>query len=185
MKRFVDVADEAKLHNIPIRGYVSCAIACPYEGPVAPSQVARVAESMLALGCHEVSLGDTIGVGTPATVIPMLDAVASAVGGQLDLLAVHFHDTYGQGLVNLLVSLEKGFVTLDSSVAGLGGCPYAKGASGNVSTEDVVYLLNGLGVETGIDLDRLVDAGEFICSALKMQSKSRAGLAMLAKRSTL
>lgn len=186
MERFRAVTAQAQNRNIPIRGYLSCVIACPYEGPIAPSQVARVAESMLELGCYQLSLGDTIGVGTPATVLPMLEAVSSAVVGSAskndDLLAVHFHDTYGQGLVNVLVSLEKGITTVDSSVAGLGGCPYAKGASGNVATEDVVYLLNGLGVETGIDIDRLVDAGEFICSVLKRPSRSRAGLAIAAKR---
>lgn len=187
MKRFRAVTEMAKEHSIPVRGYLSCVIACPYEGPVAPRQVAKVAQDMFELGCFQLSLGDTIGVGTPATVLPMLNAVSSVISGGLvnnkdDLLAVHFHDTYGQGLVNLLVSLEQGITTVDSSVAGLGGCPYAKGASGNVSTEDVVYLLDGLGVETGIDIDRLVDASEFICSVLKRPSRSRAGLAIAAKR---
>jgi hydroxymethylglutaryl-CoA lyase len=134
----------------------------------------------MELGCHELSLGDTIGVGTPATTLAMLQAVEYAV--PREQLAVHFHDTYGQALVNILVSLEHGIKTIDSSVAGLGGCPYAKGASGNVATEDLVYMLDGLGVETGIDLDKLVDAGEFICSVLGRESRSKAGLALTAKR---
>jgi hydroxymethylglutaryl-CoA lyase len=180
IQRFREVADQAKEHNIPIRGYLSCVVGCPYQGPVAPSVVARAAEKLMELGCHELSLGDTIGVGTPASTIAMLQAVDYVV--TTDKLAVHFHDTYGQALVNILVSLEHGIKTIDSSVAGLGGCPYAKGASGNVATEDLVYMLDGLGVETGIDLDKLVDAGEFICSVLGRESRSKAGLALTAKR---
>jgi hydroxymethylglutaryl-CoA lyase len=178
--RFREVTDQAKHHNIPIRGYLSCVVGCPYQGPVAPSEVARVAEMLMELGCHELSLGDTIGVGTPARTIAMLQAVKYVV--PKEQLAVHFHDTYGQALVNILVSLEQGITTIDSSVAGLGGCPYAKGASGNVATEDLVYMLDGLGIDTGIDIDKLVDAGEFICSVLGRESRSKAGLALAAKR---
>jgi hydroxymethylglutaryl-CoA lyase len=180
IQRFREVTDQAKQHNIPIRGYLSCVVGCPYQGPVAPSEVARVAEKLMELGCHELSLGDTIGVGTPASTIAMLQAVTCAV--PKELLAVHFHDTYGQALVNILVSLEQGISTIDSSVAGLGGCPYAKGASGNVATEDLVYMLDGLGINNGIDLDKLVDAGEFICNVLGRKSRSKVGLALAAKR---
>lgn len=155
-------------------------IACPYDGPTAPSQVARVAEQMMSLGCHELSLGDTIGVGTPASTRAMLDNLESVI--PVEQLAVHFHDTYGQALANILVSLEQGISTVDSSIAGLGGCPYAKGASGNVATEDVVFMLNGMGVDTGIDLEKLVDAGEFICSVLGRPSRSKAGLAIASRR---
>ena len=179
MERFRAVTALAAQHQIPVRGYVSCVIACPYSGKVDPAQVARVAEQ-LAVDCTEVSLGDTIGVGTPGTVRPLLEAVGAVVPPAQ--LAVHFHDTYGQGLVNVLRSLEYDIRTVDASVAGLGGCPYAKGASGNVATEDVVYLLQGLGVTTGIDLDLLVDAAEFICARLNQPSRSRAGQAIAAKR---
>lgn len=178
--RFQEVTDKANELNIPIRGYLSCVIACPYQGPVSPKSVARVAEKLMSLGCHELSLGDTIGVGTPATTIKMLEAVSSVIG--TDQLAIHCHDTYGQALANILVSLDHGITTIDASVAGLGGCPYAKGASGNVATEDLVYMLDGLGVETGIDLDKLVDASEFICSVLGKESRSKAGSAIAAKR---
>lgn len=147
---------------------------------MSPKSVARVAEKLMSLGCHELSLGDTIGVGTPATTIKMLEAVSSVIG--TDQLAIHCHDTYGQALANILVSLDHGITTIDASVAGLGGCPYAKGASGNVATEDLVYMLDGLGVETGIDLDKLVDASEFICSVLGKESRSKAGSAIAAKR---
>lgn len=173
-----------------IRGYVSCVIACPYQGPVAPTQVAHVVQQMAALGCDEISLGDTIGVGTPGTTLPMLQAVQDCLGHNTShtlrdstpSLAVHFHDTYGQALANIVVSLERGISVIDSSVAGLGGCPYAPGASGNVATEDVVYMLEGMGRPTGIDLEKLVDAGLFICQLLGQESKSRAANAILAKR---
>lgn len=189
-ERFRPVVERARsmsdgYHHQPfrIRGYVSCGVACPYEGPVAPVQVARVAARLAELGCEEISLGDTIGVGTPANVDLMLQEVLEALKGDPAVtVAVHYHDTYGQALANILVSLEKGITTIDSSVAGLGGCPYAKGATGNVATEDVVYMLNGLGVATGIDLDKLVDAAEFICEVLGQPSRSRAGTAIAAKR---
>jgi hydroxymethylglutaryl-CoA lyase len=192
MERFRQVTQMATTHSIPIRGYISCVVACPYQGPILPSQVAKVLEYMMMhLNCHEISLGDTIGVATPASTIAMLEAAQAVVGSNGDSsstattrtkLAVHFHDTYGQALANILVSLERGIDTIDSSVAGLGGCPYAKGASGNVATEDVLYMLQGLGVETGIDLDKMVDAAEFITGVLGRPSRSRAGLAIAAKR---
>ena len=182
MERFRQVTDMAKERHIPVRAYLSCVLGCPYQGRVAPSVVARVAERLLTVtDCRELSLGDTIGVGTPATTVEMLKEVEQVVD-DVDQLAVHFHDTFGQSLVNILVSLEHGIRTIDSSVAGLGGCPYAKGASGNVATEDVVYMLNGLGVETGIDLDKLVDAGEFISNVLGRRNGSKAGAAIAAKR---
>jgi hydroxymethylglutaryl-CoA lyase len=193
MERFRQVTDIATAHhNVPIRGYISCVVACPYQGPSLPSQVAKVLEYMMThLNCHEISLGDTIGVATPSSTIAMLEAAQAVVGGgggcssgnnARTKLAVHFHDTYGQALANILVSLERGIDTIDSSVAGLGGCPYAKGASGNVATEDVLYMLQGLGVHTGIDLDKVVDAAEFITGVLGRPSRSRAGLAIAAKR---
>ncbi|KAK4737872.1 hypothetical protein R3W88_001569 [Solanum pinnatisectum] len=174
--RYRDVALAAKNHSIPVRGYVSCVVGCPIEGAVSPSKVAYVAKELVDMGCFEISLGDTIGVGTPGTVIPMLDAVTQVV--PVERLAVHFHDTYGQALSNILVSLQMGISIVDSSVAGLGGCPYAKGASGNVATEDVVYMLNGLGVKTNVDLRKLLLAGDFICKHLGRPSGSKAAIAL-------
>jgi len=179
--RFEPVVAAARARDIRVRGYVSCVLGCPYEGEIAPDAVARVADALYRMGCYEVSLGDTIGVGTPGRTQAMLDAVARVV--PVDKLAGHFHDTYGQALANIYAALERGVAVFDSSVAGLGGCPYAKGATGNVATEDVVYLLHGLGCTTGVDLDRLVDAGAFICAELGRPSNSKAGRALLAKRS--
>ncbi|HEX5314926.1 MAG TPA: hydroxymethylglutaryl-CoA lyase, partial [Gammaproteobacteria bacterium] len=149
------------------------AIGCPYEGAIAPDAVARVAKELDALGCYEISLGDTIGVGTPRKAQRMLEAVA--VGVPIERLAVHFHDTYGQALANILACLELGAAVVDSSVSGLGGCPYAKGATGNVATEDLLYMLIGMGIETGVDLDALLDAGDFINRALSRRAESRLG----------
>ncbi|EXC34954.1 Hydroxymethylglutaryl-CoA lyase [Morus notabilis] len=174
--RYRDVALAAKKLTIPVRGYISCVVGCPVEGKVPPSQVAHVAKELYAMGCSEISLGDTIGVGTPGTVIPMLEAVTDAV--PIKKLAVHFHDTYGQALSNMLVSLQVGITTVDSSVSGLGGCPYAKGASGNVASEDVVYMLNGLGVKTNVDLGKLILAGEFISNHLGRSSGSKVAIAL-------
>ena len=172
--------------NVKIRGYVSCAIACPYDGPISTRQVVDTTLQLLDMGCQQVSLGDTIGVGTPASVLRMLRDVQDSLGYQDhsndDRLAVHFHDTYGQGLANILISLERNIQTIDASVAGLGGCPYAPGASGNVATEDVVYLLDGLGVSTGVDLEQLVYAADYICGVLGRRSSSRAGRAIASKR---
>ncbi|XP_042062317.1 hydroxymethylglutaryl-CoA lyase, mitochondrial-like [Salvia splendens] len=173
--RYRDVALAAKNHEVPVRGYISCVVGCPMEGAVPPSKVAYVAEELINMGCAEISLGDTIGVGTPGTVIPMLEAVLDVV--PIEKLAVHFHDTYGQALSNILLSLQMGISTVDSSISGLGGCPYAKGATGNVATEDVVYMLNGVGVKTNVDLGKLILAGDYISKYLGRPSGSKAGIA--------
>ena len=154
-----------------MRGAVSCALGCPYEGEVPPAVVASVAARMFELGCYEIFLGDTIGVGTPGKAQAMVDAVAEKV--PREKLAVHFHDTYGQALANILAVLERGISVVDSSVAGLGGCPYAAGAAGNVASEDLLYMLNGLGIKTGVDLDRLIEAGNYISEILGRPSGSR------------
>jgi hydroxymethylglutaryl-CoA lyase len=159
---------------------VSCVVACPYEGDVPPAQVAAVSKALFDMGCYEVSLGDTIGAATPRKTQKMLEAVSAVV--PVEKLAGHYHDTYGQALANIYASLELGVATFDSSVAGLGGCPYAAGASGNVATEDVLYMLQGLGIETGIDLDKIVETGEWICAILKREPGSKAGRAIAAKR---
>jgi hydroxymethylglutaryl-CoA lyase len=180
LARFAPVAQEAKQHGLRVRGYISCVAGCPYQGAVAPAAVAEVAAELYRMGCYEISLGDTIGVGTPGRIQAMLAAVANAV--PMDKLAVHFHDTYGQALANLYAAMELGVATLDSSVAGLGGCPYAKGASGNVATEDVVYLLDGLGIQTGIDLGLVFEAGRYICAQLGREPSSKVARAMAAKQ---
>jgi hydroxymethylglutaryl-CoA lyase len=176
LERFAPVAAAAKQAAIPVRGYISCALGCPYEGPIAPDAVAGVADRLAALGCYEVSLGDTIGVGTPGAAAAMVDCVAARV--PRERLAVHFHDTYGQALANILACLERGIAVVDSSVAGLGGCPYAKGASGNVASEDVRYMLGGLGVETGVNLDKLADSGSLICEYLGRVTSSKVAVAL-------
>lgn len=180
IERFQPVMALAHEKNIRVRGYVSCVVGCPYQGEVDPQAVRQVSEQLLAMGCHEVSLGDTIGVGTPASIQHMLKAVMASIPS--DKLAVHLHDTYGQALANIYAALQMGIATVDSSVAGLGGCPYAKGASGNVATEDVVYLLNGLGIEHGIDLQKLIAAGSFICDSLGRESGSKVANAMRCKQ---
>ncbi|VVB01664.1 unnamed protein product [Arabis nemorensis] len=174
--RYRAVATAAKEHSVPIRGYVSCVVGCPVEGAVPPSKVAYVVKELYDMGCFEISLGDTIGIGTPGSVVPMLEAVMAVVPAEK--LAVHFHDTYGQALANILVSLQMGINIVDSSVAGLGGCPYAKGASGNVATEDVVYMLNGLGIQTNVDLGKLIAAGDFISKHLGRPNGSKAAVAL-------
>ena len=179
MERFLPVAQAARAAGVRVRGYVSCVVACPYEGAIAPAAVTEVSARLLDMGCYEVSLGDTIGAGTPASITRMLEAVAKRV--PVARLAGHYHDTYGMALANIYASLQFGVATFDSSVAGLGGCPYAKGASGNVATEDVVYLLEGLGIETGVDLAAVVRAGQFICGHLGKQPVSKAALALAAK----
>jgi len=171
LARFVPIMDAARQHGVTVRGYVSCVLGCPYEGPVAAAQVAAVARELYAMGCYEVSLGDTIGTGTPGATRTMFEVVSASV--PREKLAGHFHDTYGQALANLYASLLEGIQVFDSSIAGLGGCPYAKGASGNVATEDVLYMLNGLGIDTGVDLDRLILAGEEICGVLGRVTGSR------------
>lgn len=174
--RFKDVMAFAKANNIRVRGYVSCVMGCPYQGDVDYNDVLKVSERLLELGCYEISLGDTIGVGTAKKVDELLDLLLQHI--DKSKLAVHFHDTYGQALTNIYTALTRGIATVDSAVAGLGGCPYAKGASGNVATEDVVYLLQGLGIEHGIDLERLAKAGWAICSALNKQPVSKVSLAL-------
>ncbi|AYQ28283.1 hydroxymethylglutaryl-CoA lyase [Polaromonas sp. SP1] len=177
LERFRSVVETARAHHIKVRGYVSCVLGCPYEGRVDPEQVAGVALLLHELGCHEISLGDTIGRGTPREVRAMLEASARRV--PVSRLAGHFHDTYGMAIANIAASLEMGVRVFDSSVAGLGGCPYAAGASGNVATEDVIYLLHGMGYETGIDLRKIAEAGRFISQALGRESNSRVGRALL------
>jgi hydroxymethylglutaryl-CoA lyase len=180
LDRFRPVAEAAKKHGIKVRGYVSCVLGCPYEGEVAPRKVADVAQALFEMGCYEISLGDTIGTGTPGRTKEMIDACAERV--PMEKLAGHYHDTYGQALANIYASLELGVRTFDASVAGLGGCPYAKGASGNVATEDVVYMLHGLGVRTGVDLGALVATGEWISKFLGREYGSKAGKAIVAKK---
>jgi hydroxymethylglutaryl-CoA lyase len=176
LERFRPIVSEAKKRGIKVRGYVSCVLGCPYEGPVAPRRVAEVAGALYDMGCYEISLGDTIGVGTPGKTKAMIDACAGRV--PLERLAGHYHDTYGQALANIYASLEAGVSTFDSSIAGLGGCPYAAGASGNVATEDVVYMLHGLGVETGVDLKALVAIGRWICGVLGREPASKVNKAL-------
>ena len=171
MQRISQIIALAKQHHIPVRGYISCVIACPYEGPTDPQQTVAVAKRLIDMGCEQISLGDTIGVGTPGDVKKLLDALLVKV--PVDKTAVHFHDTYGQALTNIYVSLEYGIHMIDSSVAGLGGCPYAKSATGNVATEDVVYMLNGLGIKTGVDLNQLLSTGQFICQHLGHPPRSK------------
>ena len=179
LERFLPITTAAAQHGIRVRGYVSCVLGCPYEGEVKPERVAEVAAALHEMGCYEVSLGDTIGVGTPGKTKAMIEACAGRV--PRERLAGHYHDTYGQALANIYASLEVGVTTFDSSVAGLGGCPYAKGASGNVATEDVVYMLHGLGVQTGVDLDKLVGIGRWICGVLGREPSSKVNKAMSAK----
>ncbi len=179
LQRAEELVAAAQADKVSVRGYVSCVVACPYEGDIEPALVAELAEKLITMGCYEVSLGDTIGVGTPASVGIMLDAVLQRLPA--DNLAVHLHDTYGQALANIYAALQKGVAVVDSSVAGLGGCPYAKGATGNVATEDVVYMLDGLGIKHGIDLNSLVTAGDFICTHLGRYNGSKVATALLKK----
>jgi len=180
LDRFRPVVDAAKARGIRVRGYVSCVLGCPYEGAVDPGRVAWAAAELMAMGCYEVSLGDTIGVGTPTAARDLIRRVSGDV--PVASLAVHFHDTYGQALANILACLEAGVRVVDSSVAGLGGCPYAKGASGNVATEDVLYMLDGMGFETGADLGRVAATGEWISAELKRANASKVGLALASRR---
>ncbi|HXE15827.1 MAG TPA: hydroxymethylglutaryl-CoA lyase [Stellaceae bacterium] len=177
--RIAPVAEAARARNIRVRGYISTVVDCPYEGPIAPAAVAGVAARLWEFGCYEISLGDTIGTGTPARIQAMIDAVAATV--PVANLAGHYHDTYGQALANVLASLERGVAIFDSSVAGLGGCPYAPGATGNVASEDVLYMLGGLGIETGVDLAELAAAGRFISAALGREPASKVARALAAK----
>ena len=180
LARFEPVMAAAQAAGVKVRGYVSCTLGCPYEGEIAPAAVADVAGRLQDMGCYEISLGDTIGTGTPRKTQRMLEAVAARV--PMERLAGHYHDTYGQALGNIYASLEMGVAVFDASVGGLGGCPYAAGASGNVATEDVIYLLNGLGIETGVDIDALVDTAAWISGQLGRAPSSKVARAILAKR---
>ncbi|HEB28047.1 MAG TPA: hydroxymethylglutaryl-CoA lyase [Porticoccus sp.] len=180
IERFIPVMAAAKKEGIPVRAYVSCVVGCPYEGAIDPEKVRRLSTQLIELGCYEVSLGDTIGVGTAASIGRMLATVSKDI--PFNKLAVHFHDTYGQALTNIYTALQMGISVIDSSVAGLGGCPYADGASGNVATEDVVYLLNGLGIETGINLQQLIAAGNFISEKFGRSNQSKVALALTSKK---
>jgi hydroxymethylglutaryl-CoA lyase len=171
LQRFEPMLQAARLRGVPVRGYVSCVLGCPYEGAIAPAAVASVAHALHDMGCHEISLGDTIGTGTPGRTTAMLEAVARRV--PMDHLAGHFHDTYGQALANVYAALQLGVAVFDASVAGLGGCPYAPGASGNVATEDLLYMLDGLGIDTGVQMDALLAADRYICEALGRSTQSR------------
>lgn len=174
--RFVPVMEKAYNSGIAVRGYISCVLGCPYEGNIRPDQVAEVADKLFSLGCYEISLGDTIGVGTPGSTAALLSTLLRRLPA--DKLAVHMHDTYGQALANILVALQQGIAVVDSSVAGLGGCPYAQGASGNVATEDLVYLLNGLGIEHGVNLEKIIAAGNMICAKLNRANGSKVARAI-------
>ena len=179
LERFGEVVKRALSQGVKVRGYISCVAGCPYEGTIAAKVVAEIASRLAQLGCYEISLGDTIGIATPGQVQTLLEAVADSVPKQQ--LAVHFHDTYGQALANILVAIEAGITVVDSSVAGLGGCPFAPGASGNIATEDVLYMMNGLGVNTGVDLDSLIEAGLFISHLLNRTTGSKVAMARMGR----
>jgi hydroxymethylglutaryl-CoA lyase len=178
LERYREICNRARREGIPVRGYVSCVLGCPFEGPVAPAAVRDVAAALLTMGCEEVSLGDTIGIGTPGRTREMIEIVRKEV--PVRQIACHFHDTYGQALANILAALEMGVAVFDSSVAGLGGCPFAPGAAGNVASEDLLYMLDGLGVETGVDMTKLAAAGKFICDYLGRPTGSKVAQAMAA-----
>ena len=179
INRLTPVAEQARAAGLRVRGYISCVLGCPYEGEIESGDVVSVCEQLIQIGCDEISLGDTIGVGTAAEASALVKDVMSVT--PVEKLAVHFHDTYGQALANILACLDAGIVAVDSSVAGLGGCPYASGASGNVATEDVVYMLHGLGLETGIDLYQLAETGDWISKQLQRANNSKAGVALFNK----
>jgi hydroxymethylglutaryl-CoA lyase len=179
LARFSEVCAEAIARGLKVRGDVSVALGCPYEGAVSPEAVVRVARELDAMGCYEITIADTVGTGTAGSTRRVIEAVAEYI--PIERLAGHFHDTYGQGVANVYAALECGVAIFDSSVAGLGGCPYAKGATGNVATEDVLYMLNGLNIDTGIDMNKLIAAGEFICRFLGRPTHSRAATALAAR----
>lgn len=176
IERFKPVVTAAREQGLPVRGYISCVVGCPYDGDIEPSKVLNVCQQLLALGCYEVSLGDTTGVATPGSMGTLLNTLLRDIPAQQ--LALHCHDTYGQALANILIGLQAGIATVDSSIAGLGGCPYARGATGNVATEDVVYMLEGMGISTGINLSQLVDTGRWISAQLGRETGSRVGRAL-------
>ncbi len=179
LQRFEAVCRQALADNVRIRGYISCVLGCPYEGEVDPANVVRISRDLLQLGCSEISLGDTIGVGTPDKARALIEACATEVG--IDRISAHFHDTYGQALANILACIEMGVTTVDTAIGGLGGCPYAKGSAGNVATEDVVYMLNGLNIDCGVDLPALLDITDSLCERLKHPPASRVARALLTK----
>lgn len=176
LERIQKIVEEAKSHHLQIRAYISCVLGCPYEGEIAPEKVVELSQQLFAIGCTEISLGDTIGVGTPLKTKYLIEKVLQKI--PIECLAVHFHDTYGQALVNIYAALECGISIVDSSIAGLGGCPYAKGASGNVATEDAVYLLHGMGIQTGIDFKKLIAVGRYISQVLKRRPQSKVNIAL-------
>jgi hydroxymethylglutaryl-CoA lyase len=178
LKRITKIMDLAKKNKITVRGYISCTLGCPYEGEIPFTKTAEIAKELFEMGCYQISLGDTIGVGTPFRAKKLIDAVVKQI--PITHIAAHFHDTYGQALANIYAVLEQGVRVFDASVSGLGGCPYAKGASGNVATEDVIYMLNGMGISTGIDLEKIVAVSNFIANALGRSPTSKVALAMLA-----
>ncbi|QRN04424.1 hydroxymethylglutaryl-CoA lyase [Legionella sp. MW5194] len=178
LARIAEIIPLAQAHQIKIRGYVSCVVGCPYEGAIAPEKVLDVARELAQLGIYEISLGDTIGVGTPRQTSLLLEKILNYLPAKQ--IAMHFHDTYGQAIANIHASLQCGITCFDSSVAGLGGCPYARGASGNVATEDVLYLMHGLGIETGVDIYKIVHAGDMICKAMSRKNQSKVANALLA-----
>lgn len=180
LERYAHVIEEATRHGVAVRGYVSCVLGCPYEGPVDIQSVSKVARALHEMGCFEISLGDTIGVGTPLRARRLIESIARNV--PLEKLAIHFHDTYGQALANIFACLEAGVSIVDSSVAGLGGCPYAPGATGNVATEDVVYMLDGMEIESGVDLSALIEASSFISRQLGRTVASRVARAFVARK---
>lgn len=180
LDNFKQVIAQAKAQKRWVRGYISCVLGCPYEGHIAPKQVLMVANALYTAGCDEISIGDTIGVGTAKQAQSLIRDLKSSI--PVDKLAVHFHDTYGQALANIYACMEEGITIIDSSVSGLGGCPYAKGASGNVATEEVVYMLHGMGLTTGIDLEKLINAGQYICDALQIKNRSKVASALLSKK---
>lgn len=181
LQRFEAVCMQAQTDNVRVRGYISCVLGCPYEGEVDPGSVARIAQALMDMGCSDLSLGDTIGVGTADKARRLVEACAEHVG--IEKIAVHFHDTYGQALANILACIELGVTTVDTAIGGLGGCPYARGSAGNVATEDVVYMLNGLGVDCGVDLNALLDITSDLCARLNHPPASRVARALLAQRS--
>lgn len=182
IERLAPLAAQARASGIRVRGYVSCVLGCPYEGEIEPGAVISVCEQLIQMGCNEISLGDTIGAGTASKARSLIEDIITIA--PVEILAIHFHDTYGQALANILACMDAGITTIDSSVAGLGGCPYARGASGNVASEDVVYMLHGLGLNTGIDLKALAATGAWISTQLQRPNNSKAGVALLNKNST-
>ncbi len=179
LERFKPLLERAQSEDIPVRGYVSCALGCPYEGRVLPAKVAEVSEKLYEMGCYEISIGDTIGVGTRDQVVDVVRTCAQVV--PMEALAVHFHNTYGQALTNIAAALDEGVRVVDSATAGLGGCPYAAGATGNAATEDVLYMLKGMGYETGVDLDKVIEAGHYITEAAGLENRSLVAVAQRAK----